>query len=1055
MKFTTQLLLCTTFCFLLLSAVLASGTVAATRQILVGVYENRPLVFRDDLGRYQGIAVDVLEEIARKKKWEMQFVPGTWLQCLDRLHTGKIDLLVGIAFSPERKKLYSFNAVPLLSNWGQFYSLPDRDFTSILSLNGKIIALVDRDIYTRAFLALVKNFDLQVQLLHVDGYNQALQAVQDKKADVALVSRLFGSQEAKQFNTAKTPIIFNPIEIRYGGPPGKNSDLLHAIDQGLRDMKENQKSVYYQSIERWLSASRYGDIPLWSRHLLYIVASLLLLTAIVIYYFRRQVRLKTTELQALLNKEKKLRHRLQASEEKFRHIFETGPDAINLNKVDGTFVEVNREFCNVTGYVPTEVIGKTSAELGIWKDVELRNTLVQKIRKNGLIENLEAEFIRKDGTVVIGLTSMNLIEIDGEPHVLAITRDISEYKKQQQALQQAEQRWQQTFNAIGSAITVLNADMHILQANMAAVRLYALQDANGKTIRKIPEPDPACIDGCPAAETFVDGQPHSAMVEQKELGKTFEITSHPIFSEAGRVVQVVHVARDMTEQLALEQERILLAAAIEQSTETIVITDRDGIIQYTNPAFEEHTGYSRTEALGKNPRLLKSGQHNPAFYHELWATILAGRTWHGILINRRKDGELFEEKATISPVFDKKGKLINFIAVKRNITHERELEQQLQQVQRLEAIGTLAGGIAHDFNNILGAILGFAEIANLEIPEGNPAREDVKEIIVAGQRAVDLVKQILTFSRQDQAAFHPVKVQLVLKETLRLLKASLPATITLEQHIDSSCKPILGDPTHLHQVVLNLCTNAKHAIGTNKGTISVSLRNSAINRQFNRFSPLPAAENYIEIEIMDDGCGMDQQTMERIFDPFFTTKPKDQGTGLGLSVSHGIIKQHGGQIKVTSRPGEGTTFRIQIPNVETDSQPAEKRNPEQLPKGNERIVVVDDEPFLVDIYDRMLTDLGYSIVSFTDSRQALLHMQEHINDFDLLLTDMTMPGMTGIDLAKQLLAKRPGLPIIICTGFSETIDEDHAATLGFRAYLLKPVILRQLATVLDQVLHHD
>lgn len=532
------------------------------------------------------------------------------------------------------------------------------------------------------------------------------------------------------------------------------------------------------------------------------------------------------------------------------------------------------------------------------------------------------------------------------------------------------------------------------------------------------------------------------------------VTSHPVFSHRNTVTQVVQIARDITKQLVLEKEWVLLSTAIEQSSEIIVITDPDGKIQYVNPAFERHTGYSREESMNQNPRILKSGKHNQSFYHQLWDTILSGKAWQGKFINRKKNGELFEEEATISPVTDTEGNLINFIAVKRDITHECVLEQQLQQAQKLESIGTLAGGIAHDFNNILGAILGFAEMARLEIPETCSAREDVDEIIVAAQRAVELVKQILTFSRQEKGTFQTVSIQLLLKETFKLLKASLPSTIQLKQHIDTSCGPIFGDPTRLHQVILNICTNAKHAIGEQQGEISVSLHQKTIgDAKTGKFADLSADSPYLELAITDNGCGMDQQTKSRIFDPFFTTKPKQQGTGLGLSVTHGIIKQHGGEIHVTSSPGVGTTFHIYLPIIEKQSEELSEFIAGPLPAGCEHIVLVDDERLLVEITERMLISLGYTVTSFSDSQQALTWMQDNITGFDLLISDITMPKYTGMDLTGRLLALRPELPIILCTGFSEKMEEEQAAALGVQAYLMKPVDMQQLAETLHKVFH--
>ncbi len=699
------------------------------------------------------------------------------------------------------------------------------------------------------------------------------------------------------------------------------------------DKQGGSQNAPNQSITSWLFGNTQWTGFDWLKKAHTIAIFFLILACFSIIYCRWQIRKKTRSLHELLEEETALRRSLAASEAKFRIAFTTNPDAITLNTMDGSYVEINEGFCHILGYIQEDVIGKTSFELNIWHNPADREWAVDTLLEKGSFRNLEAKFICKNGRVISGLMSATIVEIDSQPHILAITRDI-------------------------------------------------------------------------------------------------------------------------TERVVGEKERRLLARAIKQSSDTIIITDCQGLIQYVNPAFEYHSGYNREEALGNNPRILQSGKHSQAFYQELWETILAGKTWQGHLTNKRKDGSLLQENATISPIKDGDDKIANFVAVKQNVTHERELEQQLHQAQKLEAIGTLAGGIAHDFNNILGAILGFAEMAKLALPEESAAEDDLNEVIIAGKRAVELVKQILTFSRQNSEEFQTVNLRSIIEETVKLLKASLPSTIHLQQDIDPTCGQIKGDPTQLHQVILNLCTNAKHALSEAKGCISISLQPGIPPLQKERIGtgaiPTRAC---LELIISDDGCGMDKQTMNKIFDPFFTTKAKGQGTGLGLSVSHGITQQHGGSITVTSSPGEGSSFRILLPTVATEEKPEPASTPGPLPPGTERIVLVDDENFLVDIVDRALSQLGYSVIPFTNSSAALNWMQHNITAFDLLLTDMTMPNVTGLDLSRNLIALRPDLPIIICSGFSESLTREQALALGVKDYLPKPITKQQLAETLHGVLH--
>jgi len=364
----------------------------------------------------------------------------------------------------------------------------------------------------------------------------------------------------------------------------------------------------------------------------------------------------------------------------------------------------------------------------------------------------------------------------------------------------------------------------------------------------------------------------------------------------------------------------------------------------------------------------------------------------------------------------------------------------------------LTGGIAHDFNNILTAILGYTEIAKLQLPADDKIRKDLDQVLIASKRATDLVKQLLTFSRQGEEDFHIIKLQPIIKEVLKLLRASLPSTIQLKENIVKETRPVLADPTQIHQVLMNLCTNAKHSIGAEIGTLIVSLSEVQVTDSSCIVDcPQIAYANYLDLAISDTGCGMDELTRSKIFDPFFTTKEKGKGTGLGLAVVHGIVKQHKGEITVSSRPGQGTTFHIYLP-VSKEKEDSENVLIQEIPHGSERIMLVDDEAMIVQVIQRMLKDLGYVVTIFTSSTEALKAYTKTPDNFDLLITDMTMPEMTGTVLAGKLLALRPDLPVILCTGYNETIDAEKATSFGINEFIMKPVENHTLAKVIRQAL---
>ena len=399
--------------------------------------------------------------------------------------------------------------------------------------------------------------------------------------------------------------------------------------------------------------------------------------------------------------------------------------------------------------------------------------------------------------------------------------------------------------------------------------------------------------------------------------------------------------------------------------------------------------------------------------------------------------------------FDQQDELIQISAYLFDDTRRVMLEKDLRQAQKLEAIGTLAGGIAHDFNNILSGIMGYTEIALSELPDDSPTSGKLSKALDATYRARELVQQILAFSRQSECDPRPIRLSPIIKEVLKLMRASLPATIEIRQELELNAT-VVADPVQIHQVVMNLCTNAAHAMKHRGGALTVSMAQDVLTESFTDRYPEMSPGAFVRLSVQDNGEGISPALMGRIFDPFFTTKSKTEGTGLGLSVVHGIVSKLGGAIKVVSSE-KGSRFDIFLPYAaETDEQPA--KAPHAIPSGTESVVFVDDEVFQVDVGTQMLSVLGYRVTGFTDSREALDYIAANAAGVDLVVTDMTMPHLTGMDLAGRLLDLIPGLPIIICTGFSETMTPEKALSMGIRAFVSKPVLLAELASKVREVL---
>jgi two-component system, cell cycle sensor histidine kinase and response regulator CckA len=385
------------------------------------------------------------------------------------------------------------------------------------------------------------------------------------------------------------------------------------------------------------------------------------------------------------------------------------------------------------------------------------------------------------------------------------------------------------------------------------------------------------------------------------------------------------------------------------------------------------------------------------------------------------------------------------------VAQERSMERQLLQKQKMETMGALAGGIAHDFNNILAAIIGFTELADDDIPDECRAHEYLGEVFKAGRRATSLVNQILAFSHQGGQKKKPIQITAIVREVIKMLRASIPSTIEIKQNLESKLDTILADPTQIHQVLLNLCTNAAHAMADKGGNLKVSLIDVEFDEETATLHPDLKTGPYVALSVRDTGHGIDPEVVDRIFDPFFSTKKPGIGTGMGLSVAHGIVREHGGVITVFSEPERGSTFNVYFPRVEFCTK-ATKEEPSPLPVGTETILFVDDEKMLSDMTRRILERLGYKVATRTSSVEALQAFKANPDRYDLVITDQTMPNMTGTKLAKEILKIRPGIPIILCTGFSELITDKTVRSIGIRELLLKPIVRNDLAHGVRRVL---
>lgn len=486
----------------------------------------------------------------------------------------------------------------------------------------------------------------------------------------------------------------------------------------------------------------------------------------------------------------------------------------------------------------------------------------------------------------------------------------------------------------------------------------------------------------------------------------------------------------------------------QYSTEVIVQIGLNKKIYFANPAFEKITGIKIEDVIGTVPSLDNNGQI-PS--QTIWQELEAGNAWSGQLeFKTEAKDNIITLDVMILPVRDGNGRIQKYLKIGRDVTDELRFEKRMSQAQKLESIGTLAGGIAHDFNNILSVILGFAELSLLGSHIDPGIEKNIRQIIFASERARELVTQILSFGRHGEIELVSVKLGTIIKEALKLLRASTPAFITIDSDIASaSC--VFAEPTQIHQVVMNLFTNAVHAIGENPGTITLTLQDFMVDREFTKTHPGIHEGKHLILRITDTGCGMSRETIEHIFDPFFTTKPKKKGTGLGLFVVHGIVKKMNGIITVYSHPGEGTIFNVVLPAIEEDTPGSREISP-CIKHGTERIVLVDDEINIAAAMQSILINLGYRVTAFTDSPRALSAIQSGPDEFDLIITDYTMPGLTGLDIVKKLRSTGILIPVILTSGFFGKNVKESAKDAGVSQLLCKPANTYQLTNAIRKAL---
>ncbi len=777
-----------------------------------------------------------------------------------------------------------------------------------------------------------------------------------------------------------------------------------------------------------------------------------------------------TILSTEIDERKRIEGALRESEKRYRLLAENVRDVIWIFDLNLGYVFVTPSVQQLRGYTVEEALKQTMDQILTEESYQKAKAILDKEfalefsgQRHGSEWSItsELEMKCKDGSTVWTEATMNVVyNENGEPSgIMGVTRDISPRKQAEEALRNKTEELDRFFDVNLDLLCIADTDGNIRRLNPAWERTlgYTRDELMAKKFFDFIHP-----------EDMERTKEVVALLRAQQEVIDF-INRYRCKDETYRWIEwrtvpygnlIYAAARDITDreqgrkELLESEERFRLA--FNTSPDSININRlEDGLYVDINEGFTVLTGFTKEDVIGKTSVEINIWQ-NPNDRKELIQGLRTKGHYENLEAQfRKKDGSTATALMS-ARVIMLKG-IPHIISVTHDITariqaeeEKQRLEAQLTQAQKLESIGTLAGGIAHDFNNILSAIMGYTQLAMYDVLEPEKARKELKEVIKASDRAKNLVSQILTFSRKADARYSPISLTKTVLDSIKMMRSVIPTTIDIRHDlIDHGL--VMADPTQIHQVMMNLCTNAAHAMDKTGGVMEVRLGRVDLDEGTYPNLNVPRG-TYLWLSVSDTGQGMSPEVMERIFDPYFTTKEIGRGTGLGLAVVHGIVQSHGGIITCTSSPGKGTTFDIYLPEILSEEAVASHHEESPLPIGTEHILFVDDEPMLVKLAESMLSKLGYSVVTRSSSSEALEIFQKDPDKFDLIITDMTMPGMTGDRLAQKLIAIRNDIQIILCSGYSEHISEEKVKNIGIKEFVMKPLEIKDLAKIIRKVL---
>ncbi len=742
---------------------------------------------------------------------------------------------------------------------------------------------------------------------------------------------------------------------------------------------------------------------------------------------------------------------LKEADRPYRIIIEEMCEGTVTISEEGVVLYSNKQLARMLGVPLSKLMGSVLYD---YMQPESRKFIEEMLAAGGRISRRkEVVFEKPDGGQMYSYVSFTPLEMDQSTVFCGVVTDVTSEKKSRDELEKTNALLERVFSNTHILIAYLDADLNFVRVNRSFADLCGkpLDYFSGKNFFDVyPRPDELDI----FRQVTERGQSLSA------VDKTFTCLSgngremyadwnlQPVKGSDGVVQGVIMTLIDRTDSKLLEKERHMLEKAVGQAGDGIIVVNAKGIIEYANSASERISGYPRGEMIGTALDLL---QPDKEISRQVYSAIGEEGIWKGHIPGKRKDGTKYEIEATVSVVQSEQGQALNYVVIEHDVTNEIKMEQQIRQMQKMEALGRLAGGIAHDLNNILYPIIINTEMLLDEEGPGTTTHQPLRQILTAAYRQRDLVRQILAFSRRSEQKLKPIRVGPLIKESLKFLRASLPSTIEIKQKFTASDDMIMGDPPQIHQMIMNLGSNASDALTSQSGTIGIELSDTVLDPEHTYSDVKPG--RYLQLTVCDTGRGMSHEVLDHIFEPFYTTKDVNKGSGMGLAVVHGIVKSHRGAVTVESKPGKGSRFVIYLPLLDKGYQQKEEiAGGEKKDHGKKQILLVDDEGIVLNSVQRALERMGYTVAAEKDSETALDLFRNNPQGFDLIITDQTMPRLTGVELSEEAMRIRPDMPVILCTGFSEVISEQEAKKMGIKELLMKPATTKDLDEAINRAL---